>query len=75
LDAHGFELHKGVTSPGSHVAIHWKVTIHPKSLKKFQKLHKHIAFTMPCPNQQKAILVAFVLLRLPNEGQEEVTFL
>jgi hypothetical protein len=44
-----------------HRVSHWKATIHIYSLKKFQKIHKHIVFTTPYPKVQKAILAAFVL--------------
>jgi hypothetical protein len=35
-------------------------TFSPLGIKKFQKIHKHFVFTLPCPKMQKAILVAFV---------------
>ena len=44
-----------------HGASHWKATIRIYTLKKFQKIHKHIVFTTPYPKVQEAILVAFVL--------------
>jgi hypothetical protein len=37
-----------------------EATFHINCFKEFQKIHKHIAFTMPCQKMQKAILVAFI---------------
>ena len=51
-----------------HGASHWKATIHIYSLKKFQKIHKHIVFTTPCSKVQKAILPAFVLFSTVTMG-------